>query len=94
MADLMTRQEFAECLIALETRLTAALDRREQTWAIGFDEIQRDVRLALEAIETLRQQTSRRFDESRKNQFREIALTLDVLRHVRRRVDRMDALRE
>jgi hypothetical protein len=80
MADeMLTRSEFLEYMKAFENRIT-----------IQFEDTQRLIRLSLEGLDALRETTERGFAEIRRENHDNKTLLEAALKHVRRRVERVE----
>ena len=83
MADeMLSRSEFLEYMKAFENRIT-----------IQFEDTQRLIRLSLEGLDALRETTERGFAEIRRENYDNKTLLEAALKHVRRRVERVEEKR-
>ena len=66
------------------------IDSLTHIMMVQFEDVRRDIRFSLEAVQGLRDVTERGFSEQRTEYGEQIALLQDVLRHVRGRVERLE----
>ena len=66
------------------------IDSLAHTMTVQFEDVRRDIRFSLEAVQGLRDVTERGFSEQRSEHGEQISLLQDVLRHVRGRVEQLE----
>lgn len=71
-------------------KVDESIDSLAHSMKVQFEEVRRDIRFSLEAVQGLGEVTDRRFGEQRTEHGTQIALLQDVLRHVRGRVERLE----
>jgi hypothetical protein len=87
MADeMMKRSEFLEYMQAFEERFTNRMD-------VQFEETRGLIRLSLEGLEALRETTERGFADVRRENHENRTLLEEVVKHVRKRVERVEDAR-
>lgn len=85
-AEMLTRSEFLEYMKAFEERFNSRM-------TVQFEETRALIRLSLEGLDALRETTERGFAEIRRENHDNKTLLEAALKHVRRRVERIEETR-
>lgn len=77
----------------VDTRLEqidTRLEDLKQSMSVQFEDVRRDIRFSLEAVQGVREVTDRGFEDRQTQHREQISLLRDVLHHVRGRVERLE----
>lgn len=90
MADEMKRSEFVDYMKAFEGRMNARFERLRLDLNVQFEDVRREIRFSLEAVEALRETAEQGFADMRTQHHQQTTLLQAAIEHVRGRVERLE----